>query len=124
MAEVELALQLHSGMSGALHGYTPHLLRDAKLVATPDDSVPTQILTPCLMVLFDAAFSTGQSHQSLNASWVTPVPKYSNATDTAKYRPPSVSEQAVCQNHGGAPCQVHRGAAAAVHHPDNLSARA
>ena len=44
------------------------------------------------MVLFNAAFSTKQAPWSLNTFLVTPVLKHGNATDTANYRPLSVSE--------------------------------
>ena len=103
-----------------------HLLRDAKLVATPDDSAPAHPLASCLMVLFNAAFSTGQALWSLKTALVTPFLKLGNATDTAN-RPPSVSEpisMTTCRYHGGAPCPVHRAAAAAIHHPHILLARA
>jgi len=63
--EVEVGLQhLHNGRSRALHGYTSELLRYAQLVATPDDPAPAQLLAPCLVVLFNAAFTTGQVPQS------------------------------------------------------------
>ena len=65
LAEVEVGLQhLHNGRSRALHGYTSELLRYAQLVATPDDPAPAQLLAPCLVVLFNAAFTTGQVPQS------------------------------------------------------------
>ena len=38
------SLSLHTGRSGALHGYTSELLRYAKLVATSDDPAPAQPL--------------------------------------------------------------------------------
>jgi len=93
LAEVEVGLQqLHNGKSGALHGYTSELLRYAKLAATPDDPAPAHLLAPCLVVLFNAAFSTGQVPQSGKTSLVTPVFKHGDATDTANYRPISVGE--------------------------------
>ena len=93
LAEVEVGLQqLHNGKSGALHGYTSELLRYAKLAATPDDPAPAHLLAPCLVVLFNAAFSTGQVPQSWKTSLVTPVIKHGDATDTANYRPISVGE--------------------------------
>ncbi len=93
LAEVEVGLQhLHNGRSGALHGYTSELLRYAQLVATPDDPAPAHLLAPCLVVLFNAAFSTGQVPQSWKTSLVTPVFKHGDATDTANYRPISVGE--------------------------------
>ncbi|DBB01577.1 TPA: hypothetical protein ACH3X1_000225 [Trebouxia sp. C0004] len=64
LAEVEVGLQrLHNGRSGALYGYTSELLRYAQLVAIPNDPAPAQLLAPCLVVLFNAAFSTGQVSQ-------------------------------------------------------------
>ena len=61
LAEIEAGLQhLRNGRSGALHGYTSELLRYAQLVATPDDPAPAHLLAPCLVVLFNAAFRTGQ----------------------------------------------------------------
>ena len=61
LAEIEVGLQqLHNGRLGALHGHTSKLLRYAKLVATPDDQAPLHLLAPCLVVLCNAAFSTGQ----------------------------------------------------------------
>ena len=45
-------------------GYTSELLRYAKLMATPDDPTPAFLLAPCLVVLFNVAFSTGQVPQS------------------------------------------------------------
>ena len=93
LAEIEVGLQhLHNGRSGALHGYTSELLRYAQLVATPDDPAPAHLLAPCLVVLFNAAFSTGQVPQSWKTSLVTPVFKRGDATDTANYRPISVGE--------------------------------
>ena len=71
-----------------MHGYTSELLRYAQLVATPDGPAPAHLLVPCLVVLFDAAFSTGQVAQS----WNTPVFKHGDATDTANYTPISVGE--------------------------------
>lgn len=93
LAEVEVGLQqLHNGRSGALHGYTSELLRYAKLVPTPDIPAPAHLLAPCLVVLFNAAFSTGQVPQSWKTSLVTPIFKKGDATDTANYRPISVGE--------------------------------
>ena len=93
LAEVEVGLQqLHNGRSGALHGYTSELLRYAKLVPTPDAPAPAHLLAPCLVVLFNAAFSTGQVPQSWKTSLVTPVFKKGDATDTTNYRPISVGE--------------------------------
>ncbi len=93
LAEIEVGLQqLHNSRSGALHGYTSELLRYAKLVATPDDSAPAHLLAPCLLVLFNAAFSTGQVPKSWKTSLVTPVFKHGDATDTANYGPISVGE--------------------------------
>ncbi|KAL3141739.1 hypothetical protein ABBQ32_004421 [Trebouxia sp. C0010 RCD-2024] len=61
LAEVELALQrLHNGRSAAILGYTLELLRYAKLSATPEAPAPPHLLAPCLLVLFNAACSTGQ----------------------------------------------------------------
>jgi len=65
---------------------------DPQLVATPDDPAPAHLLVPCLVVLFNAAFSTGQVPQSWKTSEVTPVFKPGDATDTANYRPISVGE--------------------------------
>ena len=91
LAEVEVGLQqLHNGRSGALHGYTSELLRYAKLVPTPEVPAPAHLLAPCLVVLFNAAFSTGQVHQSWKTSLVTPIFKKGDATDTVNYRPISV----------------------------------
>ena len=91
LAEVEVGLQqLHNGRSGALHGYTSELLRYAKLVPSPKVPAPAHLLAPCLVVLFNAAFSTGQVPQSWKTSLVTP--KKGDATDTANYRPISVGE--------------------------------
>ena len=59
LAMVEVGLQhLHNGRSGALHSYTSELLRYAQLVATLNDPAPAHSLAPCLVVLFNAAFST------------------------------------------------------------------
>ena len=70
LAEVEVGLQqLHSGRSGALHGYTSDFLHYAKLVATPDIPALAHLLAPCLVVLFNAAFSTGQVPQSWKTSF-------------------------------------------------------
>ncbi len=61
LAEVETGLQhLHTGRSKALHGYTSEVLHCVQLVATPDDLAPAHLLAPCLLVLFNAAFTTGQ----------------------------------------------------------------
>jgi len=60
--------------------------------ATPDDPAPAHLLAPCLLVLFNAAFSTGQVPKSWKTSLVTPVFKHGDATDTANYRPISVGE--------------------------------
>ena len=47
LAEVEVGLQqLHSGRSGATHGYTSELLRYAKLVPTPEIPAPAHLLKP------------------------------------------------------------------------------
>ena len=73
-----------------MHGYTSELLRYAQLVATPDDPAPAHLLAPCLVMLFNVAFSTGQVPQSWKTSLVTPVFKRGDATDTANYRPISV----------------------------------
>ena len=53
---------------------------------------PAHLLAPCLVVLFNAAFTTGQVPQSWKTSLVTPVFKHGDATDTANYRPISVGE--------------------------------
>ena len=82
--------QLHNGRSRALHGYTSELLRYAKLVATPDDPASAQQLAPCLVVLFNAAFSTGQVPQCWKTSLVTPVFKHADGIDPANYRPISM----------------------------------
>ena len=93
LAEVEAALQrLHNGRSGAMLGYTSELLRYAKLAATPEDPAPAHLLAPCLLVLFNAAFSTGQVPLSWKSSLVTPIFKKGDATDTANYRPIAVGE--------------------------------
>ena len=93
LAEVELALQrLHNGRSAALLGYTSELLRYAKLSATPEAPAPPHLLAPCLLVLFNAAFSTGQVPQSWKSSLITPIFKKGDATDTANYRPTAVGE--------------------------------
>ena len=93
LAEVEAALQqLHNGRSGTMFGYTSELLRYAKLAATPEDPAPAHLLAPCLLVLFNAAFSTGQVPLSWKASLVTPIFKKGDATDTANYRPIAVGE--------------------------------
>ena len=61
LAEVEDgSQQLHNGRSGALHGCTSELLRYAKLVPTPEVPATAHLLAPCLVVLFNAAFSSGQ----------------------------------------------------------------
>ena len=92
-SEVALALQhLHNGRSGAMLGYTSELLRYAQLSATLDDPEPLHLLVPCLLVLFNAAFSTGQVPQSWKSSLVTPIFKKGDATDTANYRPIAVGE--------------------------------
>lgn len=75
--------QLHNGRSGALH---------AKLVPTPEAPAPAHLLAPCLVVLFNAAFSTGQVPQSWKTSLVTPIFEKGDATDTVNYRPISVGE--------------------------------
>jgi hypothetical protein len=86
LAEVEVGLQqLHNGRSGPLHSYTSELLRYAKLMATLDDPVPAHLLAPCLVVLFNAAFSMGQVSQSCKTSLAAPVFKHGGATYTANY---------------------------------------
>ena len=93
LAEVVVGLQqLHNGRSGALHGYASELLRYAKLVPTPEVQAPAHLLALCLVVLLNAAFSTGQVPQSWKTSLVTPIFKKGDATDTANYRPISVGE--------------------------------
>ena len=93
LAEVEVGLQqLHHGRSGDLHGYTSELLRYAKLVATPEVPAPAYLLAPCLVVLFNVAFSTGQVPQSWKTSSFPPIFKKGDATDTANYWPISVGE--------------------------------
>ena len=93
LSEVEIALQnLHNGRSPAMLGYTSELLRYAKLSATPEDPAPAHLLAPCLLVLFNAAFSAGQVPQSWKSSLVTPIFKKGDATDTANYRPIAVGE--------------------------------
>ena len=93
LAEVELALQrLHNGRSAAMLGYTSELLRYAKLSATPEAPAPPHLLAPCLLVLLNAAFSTGQVPQSWKSSLITPIFKKGDATDTANYRPIAVGE--------------------------------
>ena len=93
LAEVQVGLQqLHHGRSGVLHGYTSGLLRYAKLVPSPEAPAPAHLLAPCLVVLFNAAFSTGQVPQSWKTSSVTPISKTGDATDTVNYRPISVGE--------------------------------
>lgn len=72
-------------------GYTSELLRYARLPFTPDAPVPPHLLAPCLLVLFSAAFSTGQVPQSWKSSLVTPIFKKGD-TDTANYRPIAVGE--------------------------------
>jgi len=92
-SEVETALQhLHNGRSGAMLGYTSELLRYAQLSPTPEDPAPPHLLAPCLLVLFNAAFSAGQVPQSWKSSLVTPIFKKGDATDTANYRPIAVGE--------------------------------
>ena len=61
LAEVAVGLQyLHNDRLGALHGHTSELLRYAKLVATPDDQAPLHLLAPGRVVVFNAAYRTGQ----------------------------------------------------------------
>jgi len=52
-----------------LHGHTSMLLRHAKLVGTPNDSMPAQLLAPCLVVLFNAS-AQGRC-PSLEIPWAT-----------------------------------------------------
>ena len=93
LAEVEVGKQqLHNGRSSALHGYPLELLIYAKLVPIPEFSAPAHLLAPCLVVLSNTAFSTGQVPQSWKTSLVTHVFKKRDATDTANYRPISVGE--------------------------------
>ena len=93
LAEVETALHsLHNGRSAAMLGYTSELLRYAQLPATPEVPAPPHLLAPCLLVLFNAAFSTGQVPLSWKSSLVTPIFKKGDATDTANYRPIAVGE--------------------------------
>lgn len=93
LEEVEAALRsLHNGRSAAMLGYTSELLRYAQLSATPEMPVPPHLLAPCLLVLFNAAFSTGQVPLSWKSSLVTPIFKKGDATDTANYRPIAVGE--------------------------------
>lgn len=73
-------------------GYTSELLRYAKLTATLEDPAPPHLLATCLLVLFNAAFSTVQVPQSWKTSLVTPILKRGDATDTANYRPIAVGE--------------------------------
>ena len=68
-------------------GYISELLRYAKLTADHEDPAPPHLLAPCLLVLFNAAFRTGQIPQSWKTSLVTPIFKKGHATDTANYRP-------------------------------------
>ena len=95
LAEVEAGLQqLHNGRSSALHSYTSEL-RYAKLAPTLEVPAPADLLAPCLVVFFIAAFSTGQAGQMPHL-WktflVTPVFEKGVATDTANCRPISVGE--------------------------------
>ena len=93
LEEAETGLQdLHNGRSAAALGYTSELLRYAQLTATPDDPAPSHLLAPCLLILFNAAFTTGQVPQSWKSSLVTPIFKKGDATDTANYRPMAVGE--------------------------------
>ena len=93
LTEIEAALQsLHNGRSAATLGYTSELLRYAKLSTSPEDPAPSHLLAPCLLVLFNAAFSTGQVPQSWKSSLVTPIFKKGDATDTTNYRPIAVGE--------------------------------
>ena len=93
LVEVETGLQHpHNGRSAAMLGYSSELLRYAKLSASLEDPAPPHLLAPCLQVLFNAAFSTGQVPQSWKTSLVTPNFKKGNATDTANYRPIVVGE--------------------------------
>ena len=93
LAEVEVGLQkLHNGRSSALHSYPLELLIYAKLVPIPEVSAPAHLLAPCLVVLSNTAFSTGQVPQSWKTSLVTHVFKKRDATDTANCRPISVGE--------------------------------
>ncbi len=108
LAEIEVGLQqLHNGTSGALHGYTSELLRYAKLVATPDDPAPAHLLAPCLLVLFNAAFSTGQVPKSWKTSLVTPVFKHGAVSvaspATPQIRPTTGRSQWVSQSAGYMP---------------------
>ena len=84
--------RLHNGRSCAMLGYTSELLRYAKLSATPKDPAPPHLLAPCLLVLFNAAFSTGQVPLSWKSSLVMPIFKKGDATDTANFRPIAVGE--------------------------------
>lgn len=93
LTEVETALRsLHNGRSAAMLGYTSELLRYAQLSATPEMPVPPHLLAPCLLVLCNAAFSTGRVPLSWKSSLVTPIYKKGDATDTANYRPIAVGE--------------------------------
>jgi len=113
LAEVEVGLQqLHNGRSGALHGYTSELLRHAKLVATPDDPEPAHLLAPCLVVLFNAAFSTEQVPQSWKNSLVTQfssmaTPQRQPCLKTG-YRPISVGEPIIRLYHNAGSIMVQR----------------
>ena len=64
----------------------------ATLTATPEDPSLPHLLAPCLLVLFNAAFSTGQVPQSWKSSLVTPIFKRGDATDTVNYMPIAVGE--------------------------------
>ena len=93
LEEVETLLRsLHNGRSAAILGYTSELLRYAQLSADPDMPAPPHLLAPYLLVLFNAAFSSGQVLQSWKSSLVTPIFKKGDATDTANYRPIAVGE--------------------------------
>ena len=86
LAEVETALcNLYNGRSAAMLGYTSELLRRAQLPATPEVPAPPHLLAPCLLVLFNAAFSTAQVPLSWKSSLVNPIFKKGDATDTANY---------------------------------------
>ncbi|DBA92607.1 TPA: hypothetical protein ACH3X1_002826 [Trebouxia sp. C0004] len=101
-------------------------LRYDQLVATPDDPAPAHLLAPCLVVLFNAAFSTGQVPHSWKTSLVIPVFKRGDAIDTANHRPISVGEpisRLYVSIMVHRPCHMYRAATAATCHPDRLPAR-
>ena len=96
--------QMHNGRSGALHGYTSELLRYAKLVPTPEVPAPAHLLAPCLVVLFNAAFSIGQVPSVVEDLLEGGRHRHSQLWANLSGR---IHRQALCQHHGTKPGQVH-----------------